>query len=59
MTGAFAIACGLVLVAFGSQGGCQTRCFNAFDCGDGIHPSVLGYYEMGKAVDLTLFTAPR
>lgn len=35
MTGAFAIACGLVLVAFGSQGGCQTRCFNAFDCGDG------------------------
>jgi lysophospholipase L1-like esterase len=26
-----------------------------FNCGDGIHPSTLGYYEMGKAVDLGLF----
>lgn len=25
------------------------------DCGDGIHPSPAGYYEMGKAVDLRLF----
>lgn len=25
-----------------------------FDCGDGIHPSPIGYYEMGKAVDLRL-----
>jgi lysophospholipase L1-like esterase len=35
------------------------RLFPPFDCGDGIHPSVLGYYVMGKAVDLSLFTAPR
>jgi lysophospholipase L1-like esterase len=35
------------------------RILPAFDCGDGIHPSVLGYYEMGRAVDLSLFTAPR
>jgi lysophospholipase L1-like esterase len=27
----------------------------AFNCGDGIHPSPLGYYQMGKAVDLNLF----
>jgi lysophospholipase L1-like esterase len=27
----------------------------AFDCGDGIHPSPLGYYEMGKSIDLGLF----
>ena len=27
----------------------------AFNCGDGIHPSPLGYYEMGKAIDLSLF----
>jgi len=27
----------------------------AFNCGDGIHPSPLGYYEMGKAIDLNLF----
>ena len=26
-----------------------------FNCGDGIHPSVLGYHEMGKAIDLSLF----
>ena len=30
----------------------------AFNCGDGIHPSPLGYYEMGKAVDLSLFRRP-
>ena len=27
----------------------------AFNCGDGIHPSPLGYYEMGKSIDLGLF----
>ena len=32
---AFAISCGVTLVAFGAGQGCQTRCFNAFDCGDG------------------------
>jgi lysophospholipase L1-like esterase len=26
-----------------------------FNCGDGIHPSPLGYYEMGKSVRLDLF----
>ena len=26
-----------------------------FNCGDGIHPSTLGYYEMGKALRLDLF----
>lgn len=27
----------------------------AFNCGDGIHPTPRGYYEMGKAVSLELF----
>jgi lysophospholipase L1-like esterase len=27
----------------------------AFNCGDGIHPSPRGYYEMGKSVRLGLF----
>jgi lysophospholipase L1-like esterase len=35
------------------------RLMPPFDCGDGIHPSVMGYYEMGKAVDLGLFSPPR
>jgi lysophospholipase L1-like esterase len=26
-----------------------------FNCGDGIHPSPLGYYEMGRSIDLSLF----
>ena len=26
-----------------------------FNCGDGIHPSPLGYYEMGRTVPLSLF----
>jgi lysophospholipase L1-like esterase len=26
-----------------------------FNCGDGIHPTTLGYYEMGKFVNLALF----
>jgi hypothetical protein len=30
----------------------------AFNCGDGIHPSPRGYFEMGSALDLSLF-APR
>ena len=28
--------------------------FPPFDCGDGIHPSPAGYYQMGLAVDLPL-----
>jgi lysophospholipase L1-like esterase len=31
----------------------------AFNCGDGIHPSPLGYYEMGKSVRLDLFSRGR
>jgi lysophospholipase L1-like esterase len=27
----------------------------AFNCGDGIHPSPIGYYQMGSSVDLNLF----
>jgi lysophospholipase L1-like esterase len=27
----------------------------AFNCGDGIHPSVRGYYEMGRSLNLNLF----
>jgi lysophospholipase L1-like esterase len=30
----------------------------AFNCGDGIHPSPAGYYQLGKSVDLDLFAAP-
>jgi lysophospholipase L1-like esterase len=29
--------------------------FPPFNCGDGIHPSPIGYYQMGKSVDLDLF----
>ncbi len=28
----------------------------AFNCGDGIHPSPRGYFEMGRAVDLSLLS---
>ncbi len=31
----------------------------AFNCGDGIHPSPRGYYEMGKSIDLSLFRRRR
>lgn len=27
----------------------------AFNCGDGIHPSPIGYYQMGSSIDLSLF----
>jgi lysophospholipase L1-like esterase len=30
----------------------------AFNCGDGIHPSPRGYFEMGTSVDLTLLRQP-
>lgn len=32
--------------------------FPPFNCGDGIHPSPRGYYEMGRSVRLDLFTRP-
>jgi lysophospholipase L1-like esterase len=28
-----------------------------YNCGDGIHPSSIGYFQMGKSVDLNLFEA--
>ena len=37
----------------------RDRLLPPLDCGDGIHPSVMGYYEMGKAIDLRLFSAQR
>ena len=27
----------------------------AYNCGDGIHPSPMGYFQMGRSVDLSLF----
>jgi lysophospholipase L1-like esterase len=27
----------------------------AYNCGDGVHPSPIGYFEMGKSIDLHLF----
>jgi hypothetical protein len=30
-----------------------------FNCGDGVHPSPMGYYEMGKSIDLGLFRRRR
>jgi len=30
-----------------------------YNCGDGIHPSPLGYFQMGKSVDLNLFETLR
>ena len=27
----------------------------AYNCGDGVHPSPIGYFQMGKSVDLNLF----
>ena len=32
-----------------------TQMLAKFDCGDGLHPSDLGYCAMGDAIDLTLF----
>jgi len=29
----------------------------AYNCGDGIHPSPIGYFQMGKSVDLGIFAA--
>ena len=29
--------------------------YEPFNCGDGIHPSPLGYYEMGRSVRLDFF----
>jgi lysophospholipase L1-like esterase len=32
-----------------------TQMLPIYDCGDGLHPSDLGYSKMGDAIDLTLF----
>ena len=34
---------------------CPTQMLPVYDCGDGLHPSDLGYCAMGDAIDLTLF----
>jgi hypothetical protein len=31
----------------------------AYNCGDGIHPSPIGYFLMGKSVDLGVFGVKR
>lgn len=33
----------------------STQMLPIYDCGDGLHPSDLGYCEMGNAIDLALF----
>jgi lysophospholipase L1-like esterase len=34
---------------------CPTQMLPRYDCGDGLHPSDLGYCAMGDAIDLALF----
>jgi lysophospholipase L1-like esterase len=34
---------------------CPTQMLPIYDCGDGLHPSDLGYCKMGDAIDLALF----
>ena len=34
---------------------CPTQMLPLYDCGDGLHPSDLGYCTMGDAIDLALF----
>ena len=34
---------------------CPTQMLPIYDCGDGLHPSDLGYCTMGDAIDLALF----
>jgi lysophospholipase L1-like esterase len=34
---------------------CPTQMLPEYDCGDGLHPSDIGYCKMGDAVDLGLF----
>ncbi|MDP7546060.1 MAG: SGNH/GDSL hydrolase family protein [Alphaproteobacteria bacterium] len=34
---------------------CPTQMLPIYDCGDGLHPSDLGYCQMGDAIDLALF----
>ena len=33
----------------------RPRCCGIYDCGDGLHPSDLGYCKMGDAIDLAWF----
>jgi lysophospholipase L1-like esterase len=32
-----------------------TQMLPIYDCGDGLHPSDVGYCQMGDAIDLALF----
>jgi lysophospholipase L1-like esterase len=34
---------------------CPTQMLPIYDCGDGLHPSDLGYCKMGDTIDLALF----
>jgi len=34
---------------------CPTQMLPIYDCGDGLHPSDLGYCTMGDTIDLALF----
>ena len=34
---------------------CPTQMLPIYDCGDGLHPSDLGYCKMGDAIDLAMF----
>ena len=34
---------------------CPPQMLPIYDCGDGLHPSDLGYCQMGDAIDLALF----
>ena len=29
----------------------------AYNCGDNVHPAPIGYFQMGKSVDLGIFGA--
>ena len=35
--------------------GCPTQMLGIYDCGDGLHPSDLGYCKLGDAIDPALF----
>ena len=34
---------------------CPSQMLPIYDCGDGLHPSDLGYCKMGDAIDLAMF----
>jgi hypothetical protein len=52
LSSVFALSATISLVAVGIGPGCQTRCFNKFDCGDGSYCSPLGRCETECFTDL-------